>query len=197
LNEPMGAPNNSTLYRVMDRLYRAVRTVDARHLIFVEDGYKGIEHMPYPKVVGWSNVVLSIHSYTFSAHSEQDHLARLQSLVATVQKNLEARQAPFYLGEFNLEPHGTPATMARYLAALDARGWSWSLWTYKTVMLRGSGLRSMWGLYRNPRPVSEPLNPFTDSAAAFLRKLGQVRTGNLTEYQALAAVLAHASHGTD
>jgi endoglucanase len=193
LNEPMGASNNAALYPVMDRLYRAVRAVDARHLVFIEDGYKGVAGMPCPARMGWTNVVFSLHSYRFDAKTAQDHLDSLARLVAQVKQRQQECQVPFYLGEFNLEPQGTPATLGQYIATVEAQGWSWSLWTWKTVMRRGSGSNSMWGWFRSPQAVKEPLNPFTDTAAEFRRKLAQVRTVNLAEHPAVGAALQHPS----
>jgi hypothetical protein len=126
-----------------------------------------------------------MHAYNFDAKKEQDHRDRLNYYVPLIEKQIGERQAPFYLGEFNLEPHGTPATMAAYVTALGRHGWSWSVWTYKVVMKGGD--RSMWGLYRNPRPV-EPLDPFRDSEAELVRKMAQDRTERLEEYPGMADV---------
>jgi hypothetical protein len=185
LNEPMGAPDNLTLYDVQAQLYRAIRAVDPRHLIFIEDGYKGAEHMPTPQGLGWTNVVYSIHSYRFDAKSPQDQVRHLDSLLAKLEEQQRRIQAPFYVGEFNLEPWGTPALLATFLQHLGRHGFSWSLWTYKTAMPNGSGTRSLWGWFRSPgkRP---PLDPFRDSAAALRLKSAQLRTESLTEYEGMS-----------
>jgi endoglucanase len=182
LNEPMGAPDVATLYLVQDRLYRAIRAVDARHLIIVEDGYKGIDSLPRPALAGWEGVVLSTHHYHFNAKSPEDQVKAADDLVAAVKKLQKGRPAPYILGEFQQEPHGTPATMARLVGALDREGLSWSVWTYKTAMKDGGG--GMWGWYRSPKPL-EALDPFRDSAADLLRKVEQVRTERLMEDTAL------------
>ena len=186
LNEPMGAPTNSTLYLVQDRLYRAIRSVDSRHLIIFEDGYKGIENMPDPAVAGWQNVVYSIHSYKFDAKSEQDHRQHLQWLVGAVEKKQKERPVPFFLGEFNLEPHGTPEVIATFVKTLTGKGWSWSLWTYKVAGPPGG--RSLWGWYYVPRGV-QVLDPYRDSPAELVRKMEQVRTENMQEHQELGRAL--------
>jgi hypothetical protein len=182
LNEPMGAPDNATLYLVQDRLYRAVRAVDTRHLIIIEDGFKGIENMPRPALVGWQNIVLSTHAYQFGAKSEEVQLKALDRLVSAVEALQRDRPVPFYLGEFNVEPSGTPRTMATYIKALEKREWSWSVWTYKCAMRYGGG--GMWGWYRSPRPM-KALDPFRDSAEGWLEKIKQVRTENLEEDKGL------------
>ncbi len=189
LNEPMGASDSTQLYRLQDSLYHAIRAVDPRHLIFIEDGYKGMQQMPIPAAKRWTNVVLSVHSYYFDAKTEPDHRKNLERFCATVAAQQRLRAAPFYLGEFNLEPHGTPATVAAYLAAMRQRGWSWSFWTYKTFMKGGSGDTSMWGWIRSPKPAAAPLNPFTDSVAELLRKIELTRTEKLQEHQLLGQAL--------
>ena len=74
LNEPMGAADVKTLYAVQTRLYRAVREVDLRHVIIIEDGYTGLDHMPVPAAAGWKNVMASCHHYAFNSKSEADQL---------------------------------------------------------------------------------------------------------------------------
>ena len=67
VNEPMGALDVATLYLVQNRLYHAIREVDARHVVIFEDGYTGLDHMPTPAIAGWNNVMLSCHHYHFRA----------------------------------------------------------------------------------------------------------------------------------
>jgi len=185
LNEPMGAPNTSTLYLVQNRLYQAIRSVDQRHIIIIEDGYTDVEDIPYPAVSGWDNVVLSSHAYLFEAKSEQDYLNALQWYVPMIEKTQNERQVPLYLGEFNLEPNGTPKTMATVLKTMNEKVWSWSVWCYKVV--EKGGTSSMWGLYRNTQPVM-PLDPFCDSEAELVRKMEQIRTERLDKYEELLQV---------
>jgi hypothetical protein len=186
LNEPMGAPNAGTLYLVYDRLYRAIRAVDTRHLIVIEDGYKGIENMPYPAIVGWQNVLFSSHHYTFNAKSEKDHLGVLSWIVSTVLGKFQRdRSVPWYVGEFQCEPHGTPATVGKFIQAFEKQNCSWTIWTYKTAMKDGGG--GMWGWYHNDKAL-QPLNVFTDSEADLLAKIDQVRTERMNENRELTAI---------
>lgn len=184
LNEPMGAPDNQTLYQTQDVLFRAIRAVDTQHILFVEDGYKGASHMPTPAAMGWTNVAYSIHSYRGNAKSEQDQWKHLKSLISTITQQQQRLGAPFYVGEFNIEPHGTPALLGNFARELEKHNISWSLWTYKTVMKHGSGTRSLWGWYRTPRGVPI-LDPFRDSAAEWQKKIQNLRTANLVEYTAM------------
>jgi glucan 1,3-beta-glucosidase len=186
LNEPMGAPNHSTLHMAQDRLYRAIRAVDDRHIIIIEEGYKGVDSFPLPSVVGWKSVALSFHSYRFDAKSAQDQFAHVEQMARDVNKLQKDRPVPFYLGEWNMEPWGNLETMSEMISTLDANNWSWSIWTYKVA--GGRGGRTLWGLINAPKEL-EKLDPFRDSEAEWARKVAQVRTENMMEYPGLADAL--------
>lgn len=188
LNEPMGAKDSVSLYAVQNRLYKAIRAVDTRHLIFVEDGYKGVSRMPRPSSFRWRNVIFSPHSYCFKAKSANAQLGCRKQFVSQILRKQRQSPVPFYIGEFNVEPHGRSATVQRLIGLFEKHGWSWSFWTYKVVMRDGTN--SLWGLYRNPDPVKEPLDPFRDTADDLKRKLSQVRTEHLVQNSALKSALA-------
>lgn len=184
INEPTGTPNSDTLYVVTDRLYRAVRASDPTHLIFIEDGYTGIQWMPFPGPCGWTNVVYSSHYYQFHAKSPADHVKAFGDYLAAIEKERARRQVPFYVGEFGLEPGGTADTEAALIKDMDAQGVSWSQWTYK-VIFGGPGGLTLWSLIGNARPVTR-LDPYHDSEAELIAKSAQVRTENLAENEPLA-----------
>jgi aryl-phospho-beta-D-glucosidase BglC (GH1 family) len=175
MNEPMGAPNPAMLFLVYDRVYRAVRKTAPNKVIVIEDGYKGFETTPHPNLAQWTNVCYSLHFYNFDAKTSNDHVSALKS---HEKRDLELqgyRQAPLYIGEFNLEPHGNPEVMREFTGEMTRAGWSWALWTYKTDAKAGP--MGQWGLYRRPgKPV--PLNPYTDSEADLIAKMRSVRTEN-------------------
>ncbi len=68
---------------------------------------------------------------------------------------------------------------------LTGAGCAWTLWTYKTVA--PGGPMGFWGYVSNQSAV-DALNPFTDSEAALIHKLRQVRTENLAIPSGLAGV---------
>ena len=189
LNEPMGAADVKSLYAVQTRLYRAVREVDLRHVIIIEDGYTGLDHMPVPAAAGWKNVMASCHHYAFNSKSEQDQLQAGRGHVDYLRRNQQRLRCPLYLGEFNQEPHGTPQSMSALTKDLDAGGWSWAIWTYKVV--QSGGTRSMWGLYRNPAPI-DPLDPYRDSEEQLVAKCKQMRTERLERCPGLIEALSRA-----
>lgn len=186
VNEPTGTPNSDTLYVVQDRLYRAVRAQDPTHLIFIEDGYTGLQWMPFPAPCGWTNVVYSTHYYQFNAKSPDDHLKAFAGYLDGIVKESARRQIPHYVGEFGLEPGGNADTVATLTKAMTDKGVSWTMWTYKAIF--PSGARTLWGLISNPKPVTR-LDPYRDSEAELIRKSAQIRSDNLEENAPLAQAL--------
>ncbi len=177
MNEPMGTPNSDTLYVVEDHLYRAIRSVDTNHIVFFEDGYTGMQGMPFPVAPGWKNVAFSSHYYDFNAKSEQDQESSAERYFAQVQTESTRRNVPWYVGEFGLEPNGTPDVLAEMLGSARKQSIATSMWTFKTTW-GGNGQQNLWGLYSNTKPI-ELLNMFTDSKADLIRKCAQYRTENL------------------
>ena len=174
LNEPMGATNDATLYLVQDRLYRAIRAVDDKHIIYIEDGYKGADKMPMPNVCGWKNVALSIHTYKFDAHNDQDQINHLNGTVDAVTKSQKIRDVPFYIGEFST-PHTNAAMLGRFISTFDEHGWAWSMWCYKVAQPGPT----VWGWVCAPRGI-EKLDPYSDTEAQWDEKVKQLRTENMT-----------------
>ena len=190
LNEPMGAPNNATLYIVQDRLYRAIRAADTKHIVFIEDGYKGRDEMPWADAVGWQNVAYSTHHYDFNAKSEAEQTAAGSDYLGNLTGFLNYRKIPMLAGEFQFEPHGTPNVLRSFLAKAEQNGISWTIWTYKTAFKDGGG--GMWGWIRSEKPL-DAINPFTDSIADMIKKCEHFRSENLTEDKGMTA--AFQSHG--
>ena len=188
VNEPTAAPNSDTLYVVTDRLYRAVRAADSTHLVFIEDGYTGIQWMPFPGPCGWTNVVYSTHFYQFKAKSPEDDTKAFTAYLAGIAKESARRQVPHYVGEFAFEPSGTAPMEATLIQAMDAQGVSWTQWTYK-VIFGGPGGLTLWSLIGNAKPVTR-LDPYRDTEAQLIKKCAQVRTENLAENEPLAKAFA-------
>jgi len=191
MNEPMGAPDIATLYLVQDRLYRAIRQIDSRHVVIFEDGYTGLDHMPLPAIAGWTNAMMSCHHYAFHASSAEEQINAARAHADYMQRSQERLGTPLYLGEFNQEPHGSPRTIAAFVGDLDAHGWSWAFWTYKNLATNGT--RTMWAIYRNPQPI-EPLDPYRDSEQQWTDKCRQMQTKNLEAYPGLLDALQKNSH---
>jgi endoglucanase len=186
MNEPMGAPCTATLYLVQDRIYSAIRKVDTKHVIFIEDGFKGIDSMPSPQHVGWNNVVLSTHAYAFTEKTEEGCFKSFEKEITAIAAKRDALNAPFFLGEFNGAPGGNSTTVHRIISMLDERELSWSYWTYKMVTSRKEKV-SMWGIYSAHKQM-KLINPFTDSKEEILTKIELLRTEHFDEHKALLEV---------
>ena len=173
INEPMGAPNPAMLAIVYHRIITEIRKVDKDKPVIIDDGYKGFETTPHANIGGWTQVAYSLHFYNFDAKASADHVKGLKDRLPKIKELQGYRDAPVYVGEFNLEPHGNPQIMREYVGELDKAGFSWALWTFKTVA--PDGPMGQWGIYSAPGPV-DALNPFKDTEAQLVQKLMQVRT---------------------
>ncbi|MBS1706598.1 MAG: cellulase family glycosylhydrolase [Armatimonadetes bacterium] len=174
MNEPMGAPNPAMLHIVYDRVIRAIRTVDAKKVVLVDDGYKGFETTPHPNLAGWTNVGFSLHFYNFDAKQTGDHVKGLQDRIPKVKELQGYRNAPMYIGEFQLEPQWSAAGLHEFTTLMTKQDWSWALWSWKAC--GAGGTVGNWGVYR-PKSF-EPVNPFKDSADTMITKIKAFRSEN-------------------
>lgn len=186
LNEPMGAPDAKSLYAVHDLLYKAVRSVDTKHIVIVEDGYKGFNTFPKPSDIGWQNVCYSVHFYQFGANSIRDHEKFIAETLPQIRKTQESLNVPVYIGEFSTisDRQGGAGAMAAYFKAFNDYRWSWTPWTYKQLDAY-NGFGSIWGLYTNAARFNRP-NLYTDSFETLLAKFHGYDTSNLfvqTDYR--------------
>lgn len=176
MNEPTGVPNTAILALVYNRIIQAVRKVDPDKPVLIDDAYRGFDQTPHANVAGWTQVVYSLHRYRFDAKTSAEHTEGLTKDLPKIKELQGYRNAPIYIGEFNLEPHGNAKVMREYVQGLDKAGFSWALWTYKTAA--PGGPMGQWGIFSNPNPPA-PLNPFADSEAQMIEKLRGIRTENL------------------
>ncbi|MBI5706178.1 MAG: cellulase family glycosylhydrolase [Armatimonadetes bacterium] len=176
MNEPMGAPNPAMLHLVYDRVIRAVRKVAPKKVVLVDDGYKGFETTPHPNLANWSNVGFSLHFYHFDAKSSAEHAESLSKRMPELVKLQGYRNAPVYAGEFNVEPHGTPEATKGLIEQWDRAGWSWCMWTYKTMAVNGP--MGQWGLY-SLAGKADAIDPFHDTEAQMLAKIKKARTESM------------------
>ena len=179
LNEPMGAPSAAAIVALHDKLYKSIRRVDARHVIFMEDGYKGDAVFPVPAKIGWSNVGYSRHIYRFKATSIEEHHKAIVEDLPKLRKLQIRLNVPIFIGEFSTitEQQGGVPGLAEYFAAFNKYGWSWTPWTYKQIDAN-SGQHVIWGLYSN-RNRWDRANPYTDSFEALAEKFAKYDTSNL------------------
>lgn len=127
INEPEGSPEN-LLHRA---LYEAVRSQDRDRVVILESIDPTLLSEP-----AWQNVVWSGHYPT----SDQDTAGSVEERVArwARQSGLDRPgvDVPVFIGE--MKAPADSAEAARELAdAMDRRGWSWAVWTYRAVNAGG------------------------------------------------------------
>ena len=183
LNEAFSAPFDDMI-KLYDRLYREIRAIDPKHILFLEDGLIGFHRMPLPGDMGWENVVYSFHYYP------QDRKEGLEAAATHFHKfNRSALYygVPTYVGEFNTiqGDRGGASAFLRYCEVFEYYGWSWTFWTYKKAE---ENKDNNWGLYGycSTKPTIDPHN---DSLESIKQSLIQLATENTQENLLLKAAL--------
>jgi len=173
-----------------DRLYDAVRAIDANHTIFL-GAFFGLNAIAPPSTYGWTNVVYEYHPYDMP--NSKDWAAQDQ-LVTAELNGLPARLSnpgvPILYGEYSL--YYNDDVWSRFMAGLNASSVSWSAWTYKVKGSANDGF-AYWGMYYdNPKPV--PIIN-SDNAATFQSKLSQFGTSNFAPNTRFIATLGKYAGG--
>ena len=183
LNEAFSAPFDDMM-KLYDRLYREIRSIDPKRMLFLEDGLIGFHRMPLPQDMGWENVVYSFHYYP------QDRKEGLEAAASHLHKfNRSALYygVPTYVGEFNSiqGDRGGASIFLRYCEVFDYFGWSWTFWTYKKAE---ENKDNNWGLYGycSTKPA---IDPRSDSLESIKQSLLQLATENTRENLLMKAAL--------
>lgn len=188
VNEPMAAPGHKELYKMYDKIYKAVRQEDKKHIIFFQDGYKGISRFPKPKEFKWENVSLSTHHYVFEPNSTQEHITKFDAHIKKVEEKQKEAQVPFYLGEFNVAPRGSFEALEHIMKTLHQKKMSYTFWSYKIG--KNGHKRSLWALYF-PTGRIKKINPFKDSFKDVIKKIDRLSTSHYAKNSALITLLAN------
>jgi endoglucanase len=175
VNEPMSASNHTQLAKIYNSIYKAIRSEDKKHILFIQDGYKGITHMPNPKDFKWSNVALSTHHYCFNELSSEDFLQHFNDHIHKAADKQKKIEVPFYLGEFNVAPRGSLDTLKQVIETLHSKNISYSFWSYK-IGRRGHK-NSLWGLLHAPGKQKN-IDPYKDSFKEIMKKIALLKSSN-------------------
>lgn len=187
LNEPMDPPDNRILVSFQMELARAVRRVDPRRLVIVEEGYRGLDKLPTPTGRDRTGLTYSQHYYpTMGVNNPtpEVHERFLRETMPKIDREQTRFALPLYIGEWSViqDSAGGGSMTRKHIDALDRRGWSWALWLYKQA--NKVPVRECWGFYRNAKPIAMP-DIQRDSAERILDKLEQFRTENMVVYEPL------------
>jgi aryl-phospho-beta-D-glucosidase BglC (GH1 family) len=175
MNEPDNAPSDAAVIAAYDRLYSAVRSVDANHIAIIEGTFDQWDWsmLPSPASQGWTDVVYEMHEYQWN---DTDNPAGVESGTnnqVSDFRNHASYDVPDYIGEFN--DFGTGSSTWQYtLEQYDENGISWSFWSYKAT----DGLVSTqdsWGLYDPVNTLAVP-NIQTNPASTIEQDWSNVTT---------------------
>jgi endoglucanase len=182
INEPysdMKTDVRPQLKPIFEAIYRAIREVDDRHIVFAPAPLWG-GHGCYgdPHEQGWTNVAFTEHHYPGlfgSPATRETHAAFIRRTLPAKQAELEAVNTPLLVGEWNpiFERLGGGDLARRYFDEYARRGWAATIWSYKLLHREGGVIDDNWYLVSNARPLELPDFQTADVAAiaAFFRSL--------------------------
>jgi len=142
LNEPYGAPTKKSLVDLYNKIYNAIREIDKKHIIFIEDRgpwHGGLNELPLPQKMDWENVIYETHLYDFKNYGLAAHKKLIENFAK--EKISKKYNVPVLIGEFH--PWGDSNVWKFYLQQFQSNKWHWTLWTYKCSAKAGD-----WGIIR-------------------------------------------------
>jgi endoglucanase len=184
LNEPMDAPFDD-LMALYDDLYKAIRAIDGRHVIIMQDGFLGFHRFPQPASRGWSNVVYSFHYYP---QNPEEGAIAASTILPRFNRAAVYYGVPVYVGEFNtvMLDRGGAGMFQRLAEVHDYYGWPWTFWAYKKLENNRDANWSIYGRTTNDLRPDFAGASREELAASFER----LRTENLGVDNLLATALA-------
>ncbi len=168
LNEPMGSYNHADLtgkkqWDVFDRIIKAIREIDGEHCISVE-GCWGHVNLPNPDSYGWTNVLYQQHWYNWISNIVSFDTFFFFKDYFLPFANYDC---PLLIGEFNF--FDEEENWKTGLEFFEKRGYSWTTWTYKAVVV--GGWRTSWSLYTLQMNANEQTDCKADLKTASAEKL--------------------------
>ena len=142
LNEPTYTYKGITTracWDVFDRLYDAIRANGDRHVITMECCWD-FARLPDPADYGWENVQYEYHWYNWANNVLPYELFFAYQDLSNIGRNYEV---PVLIGEFTA--FEDRAAWDKMLNLYDQRGYSWTIWNYKTTVT--GWWTSSWGVY--------------------------------------------------
>ena len=142
LNEPTIRFNGTTTkecWEVFDDIYKVIRANNDKHVVTME-GCWGFNTLPDPADYGWENVQYEYHWYNLWSNAIPYELYYVYQDMLNIGRDYEV---PTYIGEFTV--FEDRENWAGELALFDRRGYSWTIWSYKTTVT--GWWTSSWGVY--------------------------------------------------
>jgi hypothetical protein len=196
LNEPYGNNNSEDaddiLASTVGALIHAIREVDSSHLILCPGSKRGIEFYGSPASHGWQNVGYTEHFYPGLFYTGEPALETHAAVLTRDLENraalLDAWQAPYFIGEFNVvwDQAGGATMMRRYFDTAASHGWAATLWAYKMVKADPDAHPNSWYMVTNRDPLAVPdfHTATRDAIADFFTASGKMAYSQETELRA-------------
>ena len=167
INEPV-PPSYNAVWSLYNRMYNAIRAVDADHVVMMEgaggagvgNSYWSVDTLPDPASWGWTNVAYQSHAYALDGGTGAEGTAHWQVT------QLGMRGVPLLVGEFNLGDRDDFGVQL-----WDDNGLNWTSWTWKARHTMDSN----WGIYELTQYPNSP-NLQTYSASQILADYATVTT---------------------
>ena len=176
LAEPMSAPDADARDLMYDKLVKAIRAKGDDHLLVIHDGFKNVTSFPDPAEYGWDNVIYSTHLFEWANNSEADYDQIISLYDMYFPQSQDKQNVPYFIGSFStmIDAPWAYASARKMREWMDGHGWSWSLWTYKSIDDPISadlwGDKSGWGLRGRLNSEFDRPDIFNDDEATLLRK---------------------------
>lgn len=162
LNEPWGT-SDKNLKEFVERLYKAVRNIDKKHILVLPGTAGSIDFYGDPKKdLGMENVAFEMHFYPglfgWGEQTIEFHKEFLTKNCNGWNMKMEKLQTPLIIGEFNVvaDDAGGAEMMRHTFDAYNGFGWAATMWSYK-VFTDGGGFSEKGGSWAM---VSNPVNPY-------------------------------------
>jgi hypothetical protein len=162
VNEPYGDYRQDLrpeLAKLMPQLYRAVREVDDRHVIYFSGPLSGgIEFYGDLKARGMHDVGFTEHFYAGLFGSKpvlESHARDLNQNFPKKQAYVKRLGVPYYVGEFNVVNRvaGGERLMREYYDRMGAYGWTATMWSFKLLRPDGGVKPDQWYMVTNAGPL--------------------------------------------
>ena len=142
LNEPTYGYKSVTTrqcWDFFDILYEAIRSQGDQHVITMGSCWD-FSAMPDPGDYGWENVQYEYHWYNWKHDILPYELFHAYQDLSNIGRDYDV---PVLIGEFTC--FEDRSSWAKELALYDRRGYSWTIWNYKTTVT--GWWTSSWGVY--------------------------------------------------
>ena len=165
INEPFGDMKTDVrpqLRVIFEKIYRAIREVDRRHVIFAPAPlWGGYGFYGNPHTNGWTNVAFTEHHYPGifgSSPTLRTHGRFIHRALPAKQAELREVETPMLIGEWNpvFERLGGGDLVRRYFDEYAGLGWAATIWSYKLLDREGGAIDDNWHLVSNAQPLESP-----------------------------------------